>query len=267
MTPPRPPRPAPASRPSPASRPLRIALVAREPGHPLLAGALQLLQREGHLAVDRDEPADVVLLKARDPHALRRAERYERAGTPVLNSAAVTARCQDRAWMERTARAAGLPFAATLGGGVLAELAWPGPVVVKSRHSRKEDLVARADTPAQWRALAERWPGEPVLLQRPVSGDGWDRKLWVVGGQVFAEQRRSELEPGGPERRPWTPDPDERAIALAAGEAFGLQVYGVDLLPGPDGPVAVDVNAFPGVRHQAGAPEALAALVLRTAGR
>ncbi|MFJ4677978.1 RimK family alpha-L-glutamate ligase [Kitasatospora sp. NPDC088783] len=219
------------------------------------------------MAVGQDEPADVVLLKARDPHALRRAERYERAGTPVLNSAAVTARCQDRAWMERTARAAGLPFAATLGGGVLAELAWPGPVVVKSRHSRKEDLVARADTPAQWRALAERWPGEPVLLQRPVSGDGWDRKLWVVGGQVFAELRRSELEPGGPERRPWTPDPGERAVALAAGEAFGLQVYGVDLLPGPDGPVAVDVNAFPGVRHQAGAPEALAALVLRTAGR
>ncbi|MEU3493364.1 ATP-grasp domain-containing protein [Kitasatospora cineracea] len=248
-------------------RPLRIALVAREPGHPLLAGALRLLERDGHLTAGQDEPADVVLLKARDARSLRRAEAYERAGVPVLNSAAVTARCQDRDWMERTARAAGLPFAPTLGGGVLAALAWPGPVVVKSRYSRKDDLVARAGTAAQWHALAQAWPDEPVLLQRPVAGDGWDRKVWVVGGQVFAEQRRSELEPGGPERRPWAPDPQERRIALSAGAAFGLQVYGVDLLPGPDGPVAVDVNAFPGVRLQPGAPEALAALVLRTAGR
>ncbi|MEV7211657.1 alpha-L-glutamate ligase [Kitasatospora cineracea] len=268
-------------------RPLRIALVAREPGHPLLAGALRLLERDGHLTAGQDEPADVVLLKARDARSLRRAEAYERAGVPVLNSAAVTARCQDREWMERTARAAGLPFAPTLGGGVLAGLGWPGPVVVKSRHSRKDDLVARADTPAQWHALARAWPDEPVLLQRPVAGDGWDRKVWVVGGELFAEQRRSELEPGGagfggagfggagfgglepggPERRSWVPDARERRIALAAGAAFGLQVYGVDLLPGPDGPVAVDVNAFPGVRRQLGAPEALAALVLRTAGR
>ncbi|WP_245194745.1 ATP-grasp domain-containing protein [Kitasatospora phosalacinea] len=247
--------------------PLRLALVAREPDHPLLAGARRLLERDGHLTVRQDEPADVVLLKARDARSLRRAERYEEAGVPVLNSAAATARCQDRDWMERTARAAGLPFAPTAGRGVLGELPWHGPVVVKSLRSRKEDLVARADTPERWRELAGRWPGEPVLTQRPVDGDGWDRKVWVVGGEVFAERRRSELVPGAPERRPWTPDDRERALALAAGPAFGLQVYGVDLLPGPDGPVAVDVNAFPGVRHQPGAPEALAALVLRTAGR
>ncbi|QKW24067.1 alpha-L-glutamate ligase [Kitasatospora sp. NA04385] len=246
---------------------MRLALVAREPDHPLLAGARRLLQQEGHLTVGQDEPADVVLLKARDAQSLRRAERYEQAGVPVLNSAAATARCQDRDWMERTARAAGLPFAPTTGRGVLGELRWPGPVVVKSLRSRKADLVARADTPEHWRELAGRWPGEPVLTQRPVDGDGWDRKVWVVGGEVFAEQRRSELAPGAPERRPWTPDGRERALVLAAGPAFGLQVYGVDLLPGPDGPVAVDVNAFPGVRHQPGAPEALAALVLRTARR
>ncbi|MFE1316029.1 RimK family alpha-L-glutamate ligase [Kitasatospora phosalacinea] len=248
-------------------RPVRVALIAREPDHPLLAGARELLEADGHLFVPDDQHADVVLLKARSQGALQRADYHERFGVPVLNSAAATGRCQDRDWMERTARAAGLPFAPTLGRGVIGQLPWDGPVVVKSLRSRKEDLVARADTPAQWRALAERWPGEPVLTQRPVDGDGWDRKVWVVGGRVFAEQRRSELAPGAPGRRPWAPDDRERAIALAAGPAFGLQVYGVDLLPGPDGPVAVDVNAFPGVRHQPGAPEALAALVLRTARR
>ncbi|WP_331457812.1 MULTISPECIES: alpha-L-glutamate ligase [Kitasatospora] len=267
----RPDRPATAGRHRPATaRPgaVRVALVAREPGHPLLAGARALLEADGHLFVPDGEPADVVLLKARSPEALQRAAAYRESGAAVLNSPEATRDCQDRDLMERTARAAGLPFAPTLALGVLGELRWDGrPVVVKSRHSRKDDLVARADTAERWRALAARWPGEPVLTQRPVGGDGWDRKVWVVGDRVFAEQRRSELADGAPERRPWTPDERERALALAAGPAFGLQVYGVDLLPGPDGPVAVDVNAFPGVRHQPGAPEALAALVLRTARR
>jgi ribosomal protein S6--L-glutamate ligase len=52
------------------------------------------------------------------------------------------------------------------------------------------------------------------------------------------------------------------------GEVFGLDVYGVDLLDAGGGaPLIVDINAFPGIRGQAGAPEALAALALRTAAR
>ncbi|MGW4383503.1 ATP-grasp domain-containing protein [Kitasatospora sp. NPDC004531] len=244
---------------------LRIAVLSRDPDHPLLAATRRLLADRGHLTVPAGQDADLLLLKARGPDALSLARRYERAGTPVLNPAAATAFCQDRAAMAQRARAAGIPFAATEADGVLGRLAWHGPVVVKSRRSRREDLVARADTAEQWRALAGRWPDEPVITQRPVPGDGWDRKLWVVDGRLFAEQRRSELHPGGPARRPWTPGPEERALALAAGPAYGLQVYGVDLLPGPDGPIAVDVNAFPGIRHQPGAPEALAELAVRVA--
>ncbi|MFD8479440.1 RimK family alpha-L-glutamate ligase [Kitasatospora sp. NPDC059673] len=244
---------------------LRIAVLARDPDHPLLAATRELLAAAGHSTVPAGQDADLLMLKARGAAALQAARRYEQAGTPVLNSAAATAFCQDRAAMEQRARRAGLPFAPTVADGALGELTWAGPVVVKSRHSRREDLVARADTAEQWRALIARWPHEPVITQRPVAGDGWDRKLWVIDGHLFAEQRRSELHPGGPARRPWTPGPEESALALAAGPAFGLDVYGIDLLDGPDGPIAVDVNAFPGIRHQAGAPEALAALAVRTA--
>ncbi|MFD0527211.1 hypothetical protein ACFQ1I_08035 [Kitasatospora arboriphila] len=42
-------------------------------------------------------------------------------------------------------------------------------------------------------------------------------------------------------------------------------MYGVDILDTPDGPLIVDVNAFPGIRGQAGAPEALAALATAAA--
>jgi ribosomal protein S6--L-glutamate ligase len=41
----------------------------------------------------------------------------------------------------------------------------------------------------------------------------------------------------------------------------------VDVLLTPEGPVVVDVNAFPGVRGQDGAPRALADLALRAAQR
>lgn len=52
----------------------------------------------------------------------------------------------------------------------------------------------------------------------------------------------------------------------ATGAAFALDVYGVDVIDAGDGtPLIVDVNAFPGIRGQGGAPEALAALALRRA--
>ncbi|MFF3074973.1 RimK family alpha-L-glutamate ligase [Kitasatospora sp. NPDC057936] len=142
------------------------------------------------------------------------------------------------------------------------------PFVVKSRHSRRGDLVARVDDAARLRELAERWPDEAVVTQPFLDGTGWDQKLWVVDGRVFAARRRSELAPPAADARPaaeWEPPADRAALALRVGEAFGLDVYGVDLLDGPAEPVVVDVNAFPGIRGRAGAPEALADLALRVA--
>ncbi len=216
-----------------------------------------------------DESVDVCLLKARTPQALALAGELERRGVPVVNSAAATELCQDRVRMADLARAAGLPFAETTAAGRLGELSGPAyPFVVKSRHSRRHDLVAVVDGPARLRELAERWPEELVVTQPFVPGTGWDQKLWVIDGQVFAARRRSELatESGtSGQAQDWEPPAGRAALALRVGEVFGLDVYGVDLLDGPAEPVIVDVNAFPGVRGRPGAPEALAALALRVA--
>ncbi|MGW1837025.1 ATP-grasp domain-containing protein [Streptomyces sp. BBFR2] len=219
--------------------------------------------------------ADVYLLKAHTPRALALGARLAAAGATVINSVAATALCQDRTEMAALARAAGLPFAATRTLDRLGPLAAagepPAPLVVKSRRSRRGDLVARADTAADLRALAAKWPDEPVVVQEFTPNAGWDHKLWVIDGHLFAAVRRSELSPGG---RSVTTTlalselPDGwAALAHRVGEVFALDVYGVDLLDAGDGtPLIVDINAFPGVRGQAGAPEALAGLVLR-AGR
>ncbi|MEW1634130.1 alpha-L-glutamate ligase [Streptomyces sp. NPDC093801] len=260
---------------------MRMGLITPDPAHPLLAATAALLA--GRHEVDVLHPAagaaaaagasaDVYLLKARTPAALELARALERGGAPVVNSAAATERCQDRTGMAELALGAGLPFAATRTFASLALLAsaadqeWP--LVVKSRRSRKDDLVVRLDGPDGLRELAPRWGAEPVVTQAFAPNSGWDHKLWVVGDQVFAGLRRSELatgaaeSPRGPERLPdgWA------ELALRVGRVFGLDVYGVDVIAEDGGgPLIVDVNAFPGIRGQAGAPEALAALALRRA--
>ncbi|MFJ8624056.1 RimK family alpha-L-glutamate ligase [Kitasatospora sp. NPDC093550] len=278
---------------------MRVGLIAGDPAHPVLAATAALLVERGHevVAVPPVEPvdgggrraagdgeyaggdggcaggdgglADVYLLKARTPRALALAGALERRGAPVVNSAAATELCQDRVRMADLARAAGLPFAATVDAGRLGELADPAyPFVVKSRRSRRHDLVARVDGPGRLRELAEQWPEEPVVTQPFVPGTGWDQKLWVIDGRVFAARRRSELASASGRSGPaedWEPPADRAALALRVGEVFGLDVYGVDLLDGAAEPVIVDVNAFPGVRGRPGAPEALAELALRVA--
>ncbi len=266
---------------------MRICLLTPEPDHPLLAATAALLTPHHRVesldpatvdpaTLGPDTVADVYLLKSRTPRALALAAHLEALGAPVVNSAAATGQLQDRTAMARTARAAGLPFVATRTVASVGELTGPGgltaadfPLVVKSRHSRRHDLVARADDLTRLRQLADDRPDEPLVVQPFAPNNGWDQKIWVIAGQVFAARRRSELadaERGPAHPLPPAELPAERIdLVLRVGEVFALDVYGVDLLDGPGEPLIVDVNAFPGIRGQAGAPEALAALALRTA--
>lgn len=263
---------------------MKIGLITPDPGHPLLADTTALLAPEH--AVEALDPltlgdvplplAEVYLLKSRTPHALGLARYLERRGAAVVNSASATALCQDRTEMAGLALRAGLPFAATRTHDSLGTWAagarLDAPVVVKSRRSRRGDLVARVDDVARLRELAREWPHEPVVVQEYAPNSGWDHKLWAIGDQVFSALRRSELSPGG--RGPTRPLPLAElpsgwaGLVREVGTVFALDVYGVDIIDTGGGtPLIVDINAFPGVRGQAGAPEALAALALsRAAG-
>lgn len=259
---------------------MRVGLITRDPAHPLLAATAHLLTARGAYvevlapgtAEAPADPADVYLLKARTPQAVKLAEALQATGARVVNSAAATARCQDRTAMAEDARAAGLPFAATRTYAGAAELAAGEGgsgrgVVVKSRHSRKGDVVVRLEGPtAVTDFVAKEAADEPYVAQDLLATTGWDHKLWAIGPEVFTAVRPSELHtaPGG-ERPADLPLDVWRPLVHRAGEVFGLDVYGVDVLLTPDGPVVVDVNAFPGVRGQAAAPRALAALTLRAA--
>ncbi|MGI5346896.1 ATP-grasp domain-containing protein [Streptomyces sp. CA-250714] len=257
---------------------MRIGLISSRPDHPLLSGTAALLRPYHQVeAVDPEAAAgcvplaDVYLLKARTPRALALARSLEQRGAVVVNSAAATELCQDRTRMAELAHRAGLPFARTRTVSALRQLATERldhPVVVKSRHSRRGDLVARVETPEHLCTLNATWAAEPVVVQPFTANDGWDHKIWVISGQLFAGLRRSEL--ADAEHSPTVPLapgelPDEwRDLARQVGAVFHLEVYGLDILDVGGGvPLIVDVNAFPGMRGQVEAPRALAELAVR----
>ncbi|MFD4942598.1 RimK family alpha-L-glutamate ligase [Streptomyces sp. NPDC058409] len=268
---------------------MRVCLLTDKPAHPLLAAASSVLIETEHRVtflnpdtgagspselVIPDDLADVYLLKAHTPRALELARFLEAHGARVVNSAAATELCQDRSRIATVADGAGLPMPRTRTLDALSEALHGAerpesgyPLMVKSRHSRRADLVARVDGPAELRDLAAKWSDEPVVLQEFVANSGWDHKLWVIAGEVFAGVRPAPVgaPPDGAQPAPLVHDLPRAwtQLALHTGEVFGLDVYGVDLLDREGAPVVVDINAFPGIRGPKGAPAALAALALR----
>lgn len=124
----------------------------------------------------------------------------------------------------------------------------PGPVVVKPQRGVQGDGVLLLDGPAP----ADPVTDGPWLVQDRVAGDGVDRKLYVVGDRVLGVLRRWPA-PTDRAGTPFAPDAGLVAVARAAARAVGLTVCGVDVVVSPDGPVVVDVNAFPGFKGVDGA--------------
>jgi ribosomal protein S6--L-glutamate ligase len=258
---------------------MRVCLLLDRLGHPVLEAAAHELGEDygasvALVVVGRTEPpedADVYLLKSRSNRALKAARRAEQQGASVLNSAVATAACLDRVSMARRMWQASLPFPDTWSAPTLDRLislsrrkpAWP--IIVKSRRSRRGDLVRLVGSDAELHGLASDWRGEAVIAQPVVRHDGWEHKVWVIGGRVYAARRRPEL--GGRGHRTEALMPGERLaegiedLARATGAAFGLELYGVDVLLGERGPVVVDVNPFPGFRCVPSAGASLAAHV------
>ncbi|MDQ4070944.1 MAG: hypothetical protein M3203_15960 [Actinomycetota bacterium] len=191
--------------------------------------------------------ADVVVPRALNLDQLARLRPLEDVGVRCCNRVAAAAAARDKAQAARLLEESGVPTPAT---EVVAD--WAGvealagrrPVVVKPlQGSRGAGVVFLPPVPD-----AAPWPG-PYLVQDRVEHDGQDRKVYVAGERVGGVLRpwppSSLREKRG---QPFDPDDEERRAAVAAGAALGLEIFGVDLVVGRDGPVVVDVNGFPGFK-------------------
>lgn len=201
----------------------------------------------------RAPEADLYLLKADDPAALAAAGCLHDRGARCLNSYSATTAAHDKVRTHSRLARAGLPVPETSlvsdPNALAAELD-AGPRFVKPVRGLHGEHAALLGPGEERRA----GPG-PWLVQELV-GDGSPFVLKVYGVGSRTAVRRMAFVSGvvdGPRRPVNAVDPSLSTLAAAAAELCGLVCYGVDFVLGRDGPVLVDVNAFPGYR---GVPEA-----------
>ncbi|MFG2983563.1 RimK family alpha-L-glutamate ligase [Streptomyces sp. NPDC048258] len=196
-------------------------------------------------------------------------------GMTTVNDARSIRGVRDKALAAAIGRARGLPLPPTYAAArpeLLREIpAAEYPLVVKPADGSSGRAVHLVSSPERLEAVLPVLAGEGLLIAQPyVPNSGTDIKVYGVGGELFATERCSPLHPDSSVRERRVPlSPEVAAIAAQVGAVYGLDLYGVDVLLGPDGPVVVDVNDFPSFRQVPDAAARVARAVLdlaRTGG-
>jgi len=259
---------------------LRFLLARRVPDGPseIVLAVSELLRRKGFQVssgIAEEElldparlggEADLWLLKSYTPLSMSLAGALHAGGARLLNSYPASAAARNKITAARVLEDAGVPAPRCWVTGdlsLLAPLVREMALVVKPHLGWRGQGVRVVRGEAELRALPP--PAEPVLVQEWIPGPGVDLRVYVAGERVFATRKPFS---GTSYAVPGTQVPvteEIRAIALRCGRAFGLGLFGLDVIESPAGPRVVDVNIFPGYKGIPEAPEALAAYVARFA--
>jgi ribosomal protein S6--L-glutamate ligase len=242
---------------------LYFILVRRVPPvpSPVLVEVFELLERRGFrvqagiaeemlLEPDRLEVEhDLYLLKSHTELSLSIAGVLDARGARLLNPYPACAATQNKIVAAGRLRAAGVPTPrcwVTGDLGLLASLLDATPLVIKPYMGHRGTGIHVVRSREELAAVPA--PAGPVLIQEHVDGRGEDLKVYVAGEEVLAVRKpfsaSSFTRPG----RPCEVSAEVREIALRAGRAMGLGLYGLDLVESESGPVVVDLNYFPGYK-------------------
>ena len=125
------------------------------------------------------------------------------------------------------------------------------PLVVKPTNGSSCRGIYRVDSPADLETLnIVEANAHFFLAQQYIENNGFDIKLYVVGTEVFAVAKRSPLHPEVEVKKRLIPVTTElRNLALNVGKIFKLDIYGLDVVETPRGPIIVDINDFPSFGH------------------
>ena len=251
----------------------RLVLAGRSRGHDVtVADPLDF-----HIVISRGRPsmflggrsvprADVVIPRigaSITNYGLAVVRQFDMMGVPVLNTAVAIARSRDklRAMQLLTKRDIDVPktVCARTPDSVDLALEFIGgtPAIVKLQQGAQGIGTMIAETPQAVTSLLETlWAmGQDIILQEYIAeSKGRDYRAIVVGGRVVASMRRqakagefrSNLHRGGLGMRVKM---DKRYLqaATAAVKVMGLEVAGVDMLEGRDGPKILEINSSPGL--------------------
>ena len=188
---------------------------------------------------------------------------FEMMGVYPLNESVAIGRSRDKLRsMQILARdGVGMPVTAfandTSRTDDVLEIAGGAPVVIKLLEGTQGIGVVLSETPKSARSVIDAFHGADIaiLVQEFIKeAEGTDIRAFVVGRRVVAtmERRgadgefRSNLHRGGTSSQV-TLSAAERATALRAAKAMGLNVAGVDMIRSTRGPLVLEVNSSPGL--------------------
>jgi tetrahydromethanopterin:alpha-L-glutamate ligase len=215
--------------------------------------------------------ADGVLVRMMPPGSLEQVvfrmdtlHRLAALGVPVLNPPRAVEAAVDKYLSLALLAAAGVPVPATWAGesaeGALAAFErLGGDVVVKPLFgSEGRGLVRITDKEIAWRTFHALERLNAVLyVQRFVRHPGYDFRVFVLRGAVIGVMRRhatsgewrTNVSLGG-RAEPSRLEPEAERLAVAAAQAIGAEMAGIDLVPDLDTGrlVVLEVNAVPGWR-------------------
>ncbi|HZX96553.1 MAG TPA: hypothetical protein VFE90_18690 [Myxococcales bacterium] len=203
---------------------------------------------------------DLYVLKSGTDRALSMAGALHAQGAVVLNPYPVAAALRDKVVSTRVLQAAGVPVPATWLARdpmELLPLLRDGALVVKPYRGSQGRGVVIVRNAEELAALPAQ--ESLVFAQRHHTPDGRDFKLYCAGGRVFGVRRiwpptTYEDKLG----EAFSPGPELEEIAVACGKAFGVRVFGVDVVMSGGRPWVVDMQAFPGFKGVPDAAELLA---------
>lgn len=231
----------------------------------------QLVSEVGHSDPGfAPRPGDLVVARTRNRFALTLLSRTEQRGVTCCNTWQSIEAVRDKPRAALALSAAGVPLPPTFLAHEPRQLAglpagaWP--LLLKPHLGDNALGIVKVDSPQDLNQLD--WGDQMVLAQHYVDVAGVDVKVYGIGDDVWVVRRPSPLLAAS---APYPAEPlpvtaDLRALAITCRDIFGLQLYGVDVLPSSTGPLVVDVNDFPNYTGIPEAPQAAARLVRELLG-
>lgn len=197
---------------------------------------------------------DLYVLKEKSDLAMSLAASLHAAGAAIINPYPASAMLRDKIVTFHVLQGV-VPTPQTFVAShveQLREAVERGPLVVKPyRGSRGAGVrVVRNAVELTALGLLE----EPVFAQRYHEPDGRDRKLYAIGDEICGVMRvwpaRTHQDKLG---EPFRPSPELADIVRRCGAAFGIDLFGVDVVESDGMPYVVDMSSLPGFK---GVPDA-----------
>ena len=199
------------------------------------------------------QDSNLIMQRGLGPAALRELSALEASGIRCVNGTAATVLCDDRAKLLEILNAAGITVPQSQGASTWNEastMAGGKPVAIKALQAAIGRGAQVLLAPTGVLPPEQPFAG-PYVVQQYLPGNPTVQKIYVAGKRTRGLLKASPLVASRTAIeavQPFEVDRETSKLSTQIADALGLEIFGFDLLYGPDGATVVDVNPFPGFR-------------------